>query len=154
MRVLVLGGFAAAEEREVVILYTNDFHSAIDPIPAYWLDAEPTPHLGGAAELMTPVEQIREREARARIPVFLFDTGDMFTGMLSKLTEGEALIEMMITMGYDALGFGNHEFDYGWQLSGKKLGHIDKDLAQIVIERFKTQTTVGAPATERLIPVR
>ena len=91
---LFVAGIASAEEREIVILYTNDFHSAIDPIPAYWLDTEPMPHLGGAAELMTLVEQIRAREAALGNPVFLFDTGDMFTGMLSKLTEGEALIEM------------------------------------------------------------
>ena len=118
---LFVTGVVAAEEREIVILYTNDFHSAIDPIPAYWLDTEPAPHLGGAAELMTLVEQIRAREALLGHPVFLFDTGDMFTGMLSKLTEGEALIEMMITMGYDALGIGNHEFDYGWQNFRKQM---------------------------------
>ena len=76
-----------AEEavREVTILYTNDFHSAVDPIPAYWLPG--TPRLGGAAELSALVNQIRAREK----PVFLFDTGDMFTGMLSFLTKGEAL---------------------------------------------------------------
>ena len=112
-------GPATAEEREIVILYTNDFHSAIEPIPAYWLEAgpdgEPDPHLGGAAELMTLVERIRAREALAGVPVFLFDAGDMFTGMLAKLTEGEALMEMMLTLGYDAFGIGNHEFDYGWR---------------------------------------
>lgn len=104
-----------ARVRELVILYTNDFHSAIDPIPAYWLDGQPTPHLGGAAQLMTLVEQIRAEEAEAGRPVFLFDTGDMFTGMLSKLTQGEALMEMMTTLRYDAMALGNHEFDYGWQ---------------------------------------
>jgi len=101
--------------RELVILYTNDFHSAIDPIPAYWLNERPTPHLGGAAQLMTLVEQIRAEEGKAGRPVFLFDTGDMFTGMLSKLTQGEALMEMMTTLRYDAMAIGNHEFDYGWQ---------------------------------------
>jgi 2',3'-cyclic-nucleotide 2'-phosphodiesterase (5'-nucleotidase family)/nucleoside phosphorylase len=108
-------GLALSEEREVVILYTNDFHSAIEPIPAYWLPGEPKPNLGGAAHLMTLVERIRRDEARRGVPVFLFDTGDMFTGMLAKLTKGEALIEMMITLRYDALGIGNHEFDYGWE---------------------------------------
>ena len=116
--VLVLGLLptgSAAEQREIVILYTNDFHSAIDPLPAYWLDEEPMPHLGGAAELMTLVEQIRAREAVRSVPVFLFDAGDMFTGMLAKLTDGEAMMEMMRVLGYDAFGIGNHEFDYGWQ---------------------------------------
>src|SRR5918912_1635030 len=93
--------------REVTILYTNDFHSAFDPIPAYWLPG--TPHLGGAAQLATLVNQIRTREHTT----FLFDSGDMFTGMLSNLTRGEALMEMMTSMHYDAMCVGNHEFDYG-----------------------------------------
>jgi 2',3'-cyclic-nucleotide 2'-phosphodiesterase (5'-nucleotidase family) len=93
--------------REVTILYTNDFHSAFDPIPAYWLKG--SPKLGGAAQLSTLINQIRRRDTT----VLLFDTGDMFTGMLSNLTRGEALMEMMITMKYDAMAIGNHEFDYG-----------------------------------------
>lgn len=93
--------------REVTILYTNDFHSAFDPIPAYWLRG--SPKLGGAAQLSTLINQVRAREKG----VFLFDTGDMFTGMLSNLTRGEALMEMMMSMGYDAMAIGNHEFDYG-----------------------------------------
>jgi 2',3'-cyclic-nucleotide 2'-phosphodiesterase (5'-nucleotidase family) len=104
-----------ASESEVVILYTNDFHSAIDPIPAYWVTETPGRQLGGAAQLMTLVERIRDRERAAGRPVFLFDSGDMFTGMLAKLTIGEAIMEMMTTLGYDAMAIGNHEFDYGWQ---------------------------------------
>lgn len=112
---------ASAETRTVVILYTNDFHSAIDPIPAYWMNQDPVPHLGGAAQLMTMVKQIREHEAKAGNPVFLFDTGDMFTGMLSKLTQGEVLMEMMTTLGYDAMAIGNHELDYGWENFRKQM---------------------------------
>ena len=37
----------------------------------------------------------------------------MFTGTFSFLSKGEALMEMMAAMRYDALGIGNHEFDYG-----------------------------------------
>jgi 2',3'-cyclic-nucleotide 2'-phosphodiesterase (5'-nucleotidase family) len=96
-----------AEEKEITILYTNDFHSALDPIPAYWIDG--SPKLGGAAHLSTLINQIRAQEET----VFLFDSGDMFTGTLATLTQGEALLEMMMTMEYDALGIGNHEFDYG-----------------------------------------
>jgi 2',3'-cyclic-nucleotide 2'-phosphodiesterase (5'-nucleotidase family) len=88
-------------------MYTNDFHSAFDPIPAYWLKG--SPKLGGAAQLATLINQIRRRDRT----VFLFDTGDMFTGMLSNVTRGEALMEMMMSMSYDAMAIGNHEFDYG-----------------------------------------
>ena len=106
---LAVSPLAGAQERarDVTILYTNDFHSAFDPIPAYWLPG--SPRLGGAAHLATLVNQMRRRDRT----VFLFDTGDMFTGMMSNLTRGEALMEMMMSMRYDAMAIGNHEFDYG-----------------------------------------
>lgn len=97
--------------REIVIVSTNDFESAIEPIEAFWMEGSPL--LGGAAHLDTRIDAIRAREAARGVPTFLFDSGDMFTGLLSRLTEGEVMIEMMITMGYDAMGIGNHEFDYG-----------------------------------------
>ena len=105
--ILLISVSAFAQEKSVTILYTNDFHSAFDPIPAYWLEG--SPKLGGAAEITTLVNQIRAKEER----VFLFDTGDMFTGQESFLTKGEALMEMMMSMKYDAMAIGNHEFDYG-----------------------------------------
>lgn len=107
--IAVLGTGRAQESapRNVTILFTNDFHSAFDPIPAYWMPGEP--RLGGAAYLAALVHQYRQNEETT----FLFDSGDMFTGMLSNLTRGEALMEMMISMRYDAMAIGNHEFDYG-----------------------------------------
>lgn len=110
--------FGVDADREVTILYTNDFHSAFDPIPAYWMAG--TPKLGGAAQLATLVNQIRQREKT----VFLFDTGDMFTGMLSFLTRGEALMEMMMSMGYDAMAIGNHEFDYGSENFSRQMNRV------------------------------
>lgn len=97
----------AQAARDVVVLYTNDFHSAFEPVPAYWLPG--SPRLGGAAALAGLVDRVRARERT----VFLFDAGDMCTGMVSYVTRGEALMELMRTMRYDAFGIGNHEFDYG-----------------------------------------
>ena len=102
---------AASTVREVVLIGTNDFESAIEPLPAFWIEGSPL--MGGAAHIKTMIDGIREREAARGNAVFLFDAGDMFTGLLSRLTYGEVLMEMMITMGYDAMGMGNHEFDYG-----------------------------------------
>jgi len=102
---------AAAETREIVVIHTNDVESAIDPVDAFWLDG--SPEVGGAAHIMTMVNEIRNREAARGVPVFLFDSGDMFTGLLSRLTYGEVMMEMMTTLGYDAMAIGNHEFDYG-----------------------------------------
>jgi 2',3'-cyclic-nucleotide 2'-phosphodiesterase (5'-nucleotidase family) len=114
-----VGAFRVNEPvRDVTILYTNDFHSAFDPIPAYWLPG--APKLGGAAQLATLINQVRKRDKT----VFLFDTGDMFTGMLSNLTRGEALMEMMMTMRYDAMAIGNHEFDYGSDNFEKQMNRV------------------------------
>jgi hypothetical protein len=82
----LIAGTASAQTgaaREVTILYTNDFHSAFDPIPAYWLPGEP--RLGGAAQLAALIDEYRRHERTT----FLFDSGDMFTGQLSFLTRGE-----------------------------------------------------------------
>jgi 2',3'-cyclic-nucleotide 2'-phosphodiesterase (5'-nucleotidase family) len=94
--------------RRVTLLYTNDFESAYDPIPAFWRDD--VEHVGGVAQLATLIE----RERAGSELSFLLDAGDIFTGTLAKLTRGELPFELMITMGYDAMCIGNHEFEYGW----------------------------------------
>jgi 5'-nucleotidase/UDP-sugar diphosphatase len=105
-------------EHELTLLYTNDFHSAFDPIPAYWLPG--SPRLGGAAHLATLID----RQRAAARTTFLLDSGDMFTGTMSVLTQGEALMEMMTVMGYDAMGVGNHEFDYGWEVFERQITRV------------------------------
>jgi 5'-nucleotidase/UDP-sugar diphosphatase len=93
----------------VTLLFTNDFESTYDPIPAFWRDD--MEHIGGIAQMATLVDDLRESEAN----VFLFDSGDIFTGILAKLTRGEVSFELMSTMAYDAMAIGNHEFEYGWK---------------------------------------
>jgi 5'-nucleotidase/UDP-sugar diphosphatase len=112
-----LSGLAGGEHH-LTLLYTNDFHSAFDPVPAYWLPG--APRLGGAAHLATLVERERARAGTS----FLLDSGDMYTGTLSFLTRGEALMELMTAMRYDALGVGNHEFDYGWESFEEQLQRV------------------------------
>lgn len=106
-----LGGIASAENNKVVtLLFTNDVESAYDPIPAFWLDD--VSMIGGIAEITTLIESIRDTEPN----VFLFDSGDILTGALAKLTQGRLAFELMITMGYDAMAIGNHEFEYGHKI--------------------------------------
>ena len=94
----------------VTLLFTNDVESAYDPIPAFWLKGQEM--IGGIAEMTTLIKRIRAEEAN----VFLFDSGDIFTGALAKLSEGRLAFELMITMGYDAMAIGNHEFEYGHEV--------------------------------------
>ncbi len=94
----------------VTLLFTNDVESAYDPIPAFWLDEQEM--IGGIAELSTLINSVRASNQN----VFLFDAGDIFTGALAKLTEGRLAFELMISMGYDAMAIGNHEFEYGHEI--------------------------------------
>ena len=98
---------AYASEVTVTLLFTNDVESAYDPIEAFWL--EDMEMIGGIAEMATLIDELRESEPN----VFLFDSGDIFTGALAKMTQGELAFELMIAMGYDAMAIGNHEFEYG-----------------------------------------
>ena len=101
---------SANGDKIVTLLFTNDVESAYDPIPAFWL--EDVSMIGGIAEITTLIESLRESEPN----VFLFDSGDIFTGALAKLTHGKLAFELMITMGYDAMAIGNHEFEYGHEI--------------------------------------
>lgn len=101
-------GSLSAQRKTVTLLYTNDFHSAVEPITATWLVDHP--RIGGIRNLAAWIAMMRREYPGA----FLFDSGDVFEGpAFSTLTRGQALIEMFNAMGYDAACLGNHEFDYG-----------------------------------------
>ncbi len=99
-----------AADKTVTLLFTNDVESAYDPIPAHWRDDMDM--IGGIAEMTTLIRSYRKTEPN----VFLFDAGDIFTGSLAKETKGALAFELMTTMGYDAMGIGNHEFEYGVEI--------------------------------------
>jgi 2',3'-cyclic-nucleotide 2'-phosphodiesterase (5'-nucleotidase family) len=98
----------------VTLLFTNDLESTYDPVLAFW--REDMEHIGGIAQLATLIDEFRGSEPN----VFLFDAGDIFTGTLAKLTQGEVSFELMNTMGYDAMAIGNHEFEYGWRVLARQ----------------------------------
>ena len=105
-----------SDELPVTLIFTNDIESAYEPVTAFWLDD--IERIGGIAQLATLIDKERSDKER----VFLFDSGDIFTGALSTVTHGELMFEFMISMDYDAMVLGNHEFDYGeevlrWQKS-------------------------------------
>ena len=74
-------------DKVVTLLFTNDVESVYDPIEAHWLDD--IERIGGIAEMTTLIENLRGSEPR----VFLFDSGDIFTGALAKLTDGKLAFE-------------------------------------------------------------
>ena len=84
---------------DIVILYTSDVHCGVDQGFGY-----------------AGLEQIRSSLLAAGDEVLLVDDGDNIQGeTLGTMTKGEAPIELMNRMGYDAAIPGNHEFDYGME---------------------------------------
>lgn len=96
--------------KDLTILYTNDIHAKVDPYIARYIDEERA--VGGFANLATYIKQEKAVQPESTI---VLDAGDYFSGStVDTLTEGEAIIDIMNTMGYDVASIGNHEFDYGW----------------------------------------
>lgn len=87
------------EERtqDVVILYTNDIHCAVETGIGY-------------SGLVSLKEEYEAHGAK----VILVDCGDAIQGEpIGTLSKGEYIIDIMNEVGYDVATLGNHEFDYG-----------------------------------------
>jgi 5'-nucleotidase / UDP-sugar diphosphatase len=102
--------------QELIILHTNDLHSAVEgfsPVSEYTPDATGNDGTrGGFARLATVIKN--ERTAAGATPVLLLDAGDWSQGSLFGwlLTTKSVELSLMQQMGYDAITFGNHEFEY------------------------------------------
>ncbi|ASK64356.1 bifunctional metallophosphatase/5'-nucleotidase [Virgibacillus phasianinus] len=82
-------------------MHTNDTHA----------------HLDDVAKRVTAVEQVRAEKANT----LLLDAGDVFSGTLYfNEFQGMASMKFMNLMNYDAMTFGNHEFDLGSSTEGHK----------------------------------
>ena len=93
------------KETEFVILFTNDFHSQIEP-----LSKEETYNAdrGGAKRIKALVDSVRNAEKT----VFLADAGDFVQGTYYfSLLDGVVEMKIMEQLGYDVRTVGNHEFD-------------------------------------------
>ena len=93
------------QEKEFVILFTNDFHSQIEP-----LSKEETYNAdrGGAKRIKALVDSVRTAERT----VFLADAGDYVQGTYYfSLLNGAVEMDIIDEIGYDVRTLGNHEFD-------------------------------------------
>jgi 5''-nucleotidase/2'',3''-cyclic phosphodiesterase and related esterases len=103
----------SAQNRELVILHTNDTHSQIEPF-TYKADT----NVGGFLRREAVI-----RETRGQHPdMLLFDAGDFCQGTpYFNFFKGQVEVKLMNAMGYDAATLGNHEFDNGCTTLGKLL---------------------------------
>ncbi|MBA2175503.1 5'-nucleotidase C-terminal domain-containing protein [Halobacillus locisalis] len=84
---------------ELSVMHTNDTHG----------------HIENIAQKKTAIDDYRQYHPEA----LLVDAGDVFSGTLYfQEFLGQADLEFMNKLGYDAMTFGNHEFDLGKSENG------------------------------------
>ncbi|KIL46638.1 5'-nucleotidase [Jeotgalibacillus alimentarius] len=107
-------GFQAAEthadnhEFELRVLHTNDTHANLD-------------------DVAKRVKLVKDLKAEMPENNLLLDAGDVFSGTLYfNEFQGMADLQFMNLMGYDAMVFGNHEFDLGSDDGNSELAEFVK----------------------------
>ena len=99
------GGSAEPKDKEFVILFTNDFHSQIEPLSK---DETYNADRGGIKRIKALVDSVRAAEPA----VLLADAGDFVQGTYYfSLLNGVVEMMAMEELGYDVRTIGNHEFD-------------------------------------------
>lgn len=103
---------ADGETKKLVIMGTTDIHGHVFPVNYFNGKTENQ----GLAKIYTKIKEIRKNNPYS----LLVDSGDLLQG--TPLTDYygkkdknaiNPMIKAMNIMGYDALGIGNHEYDYG-----------------------------------------
>ncbi|MEO6303190.1 MAG: metallophosphoesterase [Bacteroidia bacterium] len=106
---------------KLTILYTNDQHSRIEPFPEN--DVKYSGE-GGFAKRANFIENIRAENNH----VLLLDAGDIFQGTpYFNYYHGEIEYKLMTLMAYDAVTFGNHDFDLGCENIVKQMPNAGFD---------------------------
>jgi len=83
------------QQKNIVVLYENDVHCNID---AY-------ARLAGMREALAQGDSLA---------VALVSSGDFLQGgVAGSISKGQYIVDILRHMNYDAIGLGNHEFDYG-----------------------------------------
>ncbi|MDE6013395.1 MAG: InlB B-repeat-containing protein, partial [Anaeroplasmataceae bacterium] len=91
-----------SETISLSILEINDLHGYL----------EKNNGIFGISNMAYLIDSIREEPGTD--DVVLIGNGDMFQGTgISNITRGQAVIDCMNMLGFDAMGLGNHEFDWG-----------------------------------------
>lgn len=104
--------YAAQKPFELSIIHINDHHSHLDPEPLELKSNGKTYEIeaGGMARVASLIKTLKQRSKNP----LLLHAGDAMSGTLYfTLFKGQADVELMNEIGFDAFTLGNHEFDEG-----------------------------------------
>lgn len=123
---LLIVAFACKRKDNIVILYDNDVHCAVD----------------GYAK-MAGVKNV----CKTQTPyVSVVSCGDFVQGdVIGTLSEGGSIVEIMNQVGYDVVVFGNHEFDYGFHTMEELASQLKATVVSCNLINKKTDKTFFKP---------
>lgn len=124
---LLYAAAVAAAPVPLTVLHTSEHHGAALPF-----DQAQEKGIGGFAMRATLVDHVRDAERY----VLLVDSGDILIGtIMSSVFRGVPDLQAMNLLGYDAMGVGNHEFDFG-------LSHLKTLATQAAFPFLATNITI------------
>ena len=95
----------------LTLVHTSDTHSCIEPISPHDIKPEQADK-AGFIRRVSLIKELRQEHPN----MLLLDCGDFSQGSVYySLFKGEAEVQLMNLMGYDACTIGNHEFDCGME---------------------------------------
>lgn len=91
----------------IPVFETSDVHGTL-------VDTSSSKYQYRLARIADVVNDKRNENAKKERDVILLDSGDIYQGTpVSNLLSGQPMTAAYDAMGYDAVGLGNHEFDWG-----------------------------------------
>lgn len=100
--------YGEEKDKQVTILFTHDLHDNL--LPMKYIENGTLTNIGGYARLQSAINREKEMDPEA----VLVDGGDFSMGTpFQTIFQTDAPgLRILGSMGYDAVTFGNHEFDY------------------------------------------
>ena len=123
---LLIVAFACKRKDNIVILYDNDVHCAVD----------------GYANMAGLKNQALQQTPY----VSVVSCGDFAQGdVIGTLSEGISIVEIMNKVGYDVVVMGNHEFDYSFYTMQEIASQLNTTVVSCNLINKKTNKTVFEP---------
>lgn len=123
---LLIVAFACKRKDNIVILYDNDVHCAVD----------------GYAKMAGVKNELKKQTPY----VSVVSCGDFAQGdVIGTLSEGGSIEKIMNQVGYDVVVMGNHEFDYGFPVMEELASQLKATVVSCNLVNLNYNKTVFEP---------
>lgn len=124
---------------DLVLLHTNDVHARVEETSKHSGKCGSGECFAGVARRATVINRIRSSEKN----VLLLDAGDQFQGTVwFNYYKGAEAAHFMNKLRYDAMAFGNHEFDNG--VEGLMTPFMEEIKCPVLSANIKSDQTLAS----------